>query len=67
MGNGLEQERVENKWASERARDVRQDRDITSLFSAVRDFKDKLFQVNIIPPPKMPTSHPETYMRMRDV
>ena len=35
----------ENQWNTERARDVRQDRDVARLYSAVVDFKDKLFQV----------------------
>ena len=45
--NVEDQENLENTWAYERARDVKQDRYITKLDSAVRDFKDKLFQVKI--------------------
>ena len=41
------QEAGENAWASERAHDVRQDKEITALYSAVRDFKEKLFQVSL--------------------
>ena len=46
--NNALQQAVENKWALERARNVRQERGIAILRKAVREFKDALLQVNII-------------------
>ena len=46
--NNALQQAVENKWALERARNVRQEREIAILRRAVREFKDALLQVNII-------------------
>lgn len=37
----------EDRWASERARNVRQERAIASLLSSTRDFKDHLSQVSV--------------------
>ena len=45
--NIVDYEFVEKKWSTELARDVRQDREVSALFFAVRDFKDKLFQVSV--------------------
>ena len=46
--NNALQQAVENKWALERARNVRQEREIAILRRAVRQIKDALLQGNII-------------------
>lgn len=47
LQNLKKQIKIEDRWASERTRNVRQERAIVNLLSSTRDFKDQLSQVSV--------------------